>query len=1070
MAVMLFLQLGALAVLPIPTIADSVATVTDANLEAIPPVQYNHTISSIAGGSATRPGEGTFTYGAGKVVHLMAIPDAVWVPYVPTPEEVEILPITSGTMTGVRVTLRFSSVGYRVVDWGTVERVGNEFSADAKIERYTGSVIMIMPSPITHEYELGEVSGGNCRFTFKAWGCSIKTIEFTPTPPAPTIITTSLPNGRIGASYSQTLHATGGATPYTWSIMAHPLIVGSGLPTGLALNATTGVISGTPTQDPTVWSFTAVVTDNLTAQGTRALSISVAPVSSDKAITAFNFNGLIPAVIGIISEATHTIALTVPSGTAVTALVPTITHTGASVSPAGGIAHNFTTNTQTYTVTAANSSIQAYAVTVTVAANPLTVTNNPATNITTTSATLNGTLASDGGAADNVTVYWGATDGVTTAGNWGHNVPLGDQATGDFSAGITGLNAGTTYYYRCSAANPAGTAWATSSSSLVTHASGINIIADHNCTDISQIPPAWRDNAKSTLKIWYGHTSHGSQITTGMQTLQSLYSATYNFNADGSGGALSYQEVSADLGTGGDLGWRDATRSQLDRTDNDRNVVVWSWCGGVSTSTEGGIGIYLAAMNQLETDYPGVTFVYMTGHLDGTGEAGNLNVRNNQIRNYCIANNKILFDFADIESYDPDGNYFLDLSATDNCTYNSGNWAQEWCAAHPSSELCDTCVCAHSQSLNCNLKGRAFWWMLARVAGCALPDVTSLPATSVTGATATLNGTLTNSGGEACQYRFCRGISSGVYTDNTTWSGPTDNRTTGQSFSAGLTGLVPGTKYYFIAQARNSAGTGSGLEMYFTSAHTMGDYNGDGQADYAVYRPGNYTWYVLGSTNYPAWGLSGDKLVPADYNGDNKTEYAVWRPSSGVWYVYGGVPGPQAWGVSTDIPVPADYNGDGKAEFAVWRHSNGTWYVYGGGPGYQAWGVSTDIPVPADYNGDGKAEYAVWRPSTGVWYVYGSGSYPAWGVSTDTPVPADYNGDGKAEFAVYRPGNHTWYVRGSSSYPAWGLAGDTLVPADYNGDGKAEYAVWRPGNGTWYVLGSTSYPAWGVSTDIPVVR
>ena len=87
-------------------------------------------------------------------------------------------------------------------------------------------------------------------------------------------------------------------------------------------------------------------------------------------------------------------------------------------------------------------------------------------------------------------------------------------------------------------------------------------------------------------------------------------------------------------------------------------------------------------MNQLELDYPNVTFIYMTGHLDGTGEEGNLNERNNQIRTYCLTFNKVLFDFADIESYDPDGNYFLNRGADDGCYYDAGNWADQWCAAH----------------------------------------------------------------------------------------------------------------------------------------------------------------------------------------------------------------------------------------------------------------------------------------------------------------------------------------------------------------------------------------------------
>ena len=63
-------------------------------------------------------------------------------------------------------------------------------------------------------------------------------------------------------------------------------------------------------------------------------------------------------------------------------------------------------------------------------------------------------------------------------------------------------------------------------------------------------------------------------------------------------------------------------------------------------------------------------FVYMTGHLDGYGLTGNLHIRNEQIRAYCAANKKILYDFADIESYNPDGVYFGDKDANDNCDYD----------------------------------------------------------------------------------------------------------------------------------------------------------------------------------------------------------------------------------------------------------------------------------------------------------------------------------------------------------------------------------------------------------------
>ena len=127
-------------------------------------------------------------------------------------------------------------------------------------------------------------------------------------------------------------------------------------------------------------------------------------------------------------------------------------------------------------------------------------------------------------------------------------------------------------------------------------------------------------------------------------------------------------------------------------------------------------------MSALERDYPAVRFVYMTGHLDGSGSAGNLNQRNEQIRAYCRSNNKILFDFADIESYDPDGlvNY-MTLGANDNNDYVSGgrsrNWATEWQSSHTPNVDWYNCSPAHTQPLNGNRKAYAAWALWARLAG-----------------------------------------------------------------------------------------------------------------------------------------------------------------------------------------------------------------------------------------------------------------------------------------------------------------------------------------------------------------
>jgi hypothetical protein len=95
--------------------------------------------------------------------------------------------------------------------------------------------------------------------------------------------------------------------------------------------------------------------------------------SNAKAITAFSFAS--PAATGTIDESAHTIAVTVPYGTAVTALIASFTTTGASVTvggmaqESGTTANNFTSPV-TYKVTAADASTQDYLVTVTVTPSP----------------------------------------------------------------------------------------------------------------------------------------------------------------------------------------------------------------------------------------------------------------------------------------------------------------------------------------------------------------------------------------------------------------------------------------------------------------------------------------------------------------------------------------------------------------------------------------------------------------------------------------------------------------------------------------------------------------------------
>ena len=68
-------------------------------------------------------------------------------------------------------------------------------------------------------------------------------------------------------------------------------------------------------------------------------------------------------------------------------------------------------------------------------------------------------------------------------------------------------------------------------------------IIDHNCLDLDQIPDEYIEDAKTNLWIGYGDTSHGTQLTAGMNALKAYFTdGTYDWSQTGGPGELQLYE------------------------------------------------------------------------------------------------------------------------------------------------------------------------------------------------------------------------------------------------------------------------------------------------------------------------------------------------------------------------------------------------------------------------------------------------------------------------------------------------------------------------------------------------
>lgn len=262
----------------------------------------------------------------------------------------------------------------------------------------------------------------------------------------------------------------------------------------------------------------------------------------------------------------------------------------------------------------------------------------------------------------------------------------------------------------------------------------------------------------------------------------------------------------------------------------------------------------------------------------------------------------------------------------------------------------------------------------------------------------------------------------------------------------------PSNKTFYVRMRSNGATyPAKGAFGEDTDVPVAMDYDADGKGDRAVFRPRTGQWFIEPttscvngpydppntppscSTNTIQWGIAGDVPTPGDFNGNGSAEPAVFRPNQGRWYFQ--VNGTHFdWGQAGDIPVQRDWDGDGYTDVAIWRPSTGDWWLhYSSGASYDRiqWGLPGDIPVPGDYDGDGWMDLAVWRPSNGSWYIIRSSNWTSyvvqWGLYGDTPVPLDWDANGTTDLVVFRPSDGKWYVRNVNTYQ-FGQNGDVPTP------------------------------------------
>lgn len=230
------------------------------------------------------------------------------------------------------------------------------------------------------------------------------------------------------------------------------------------------------------------------------------------------------------------------------------------------------------------------------------------------------------------------------------------------------------------------------------------LVIDHRCVDDRTIPKESLDRARA-LDVLFGHQSVGGNVLEGMYSLAERDSERYSFEAPNEPEADWFDE-NAGVGEFA-VGENEDPRSKIEhfarKVDEEGfgarvQVAMMKLCfvdiGDDEGEARSVFESYRATMEKLEAKYPKVRFVWWTVPLEEESKAGR-NAFNRLVREHCKAKGKALYDLADIESHDAAGK---EARGPALCKA----WSEDGGHLNDPGKL---------------RAARAFWWLLARLAG-----------------------------------------------------------------------------------------------------------------------------------------------------------------------------------------------------------------------------------------------------------------------------------------------------------------------------------------------------------------